>query len=69
MQVVSLSFQKLGIDYFVDDRLPVLDEMKNVEHRFVFNPTEDDVEKFPATLRQATRVGSWVELTVALLAL
>lgn len=61
--------KKLGVTDFVDDRPPVLEPMRDLEHRFAFNPTRKEAKKYSEVLARSTIVRSWKELEPLLLAL
>jgi hypothetical protein len=61
--------KRFGITDFIDDRLPVLQEMQNLDHRFAFNPTKEDTEQYPDVLARSVLVRSWRELEPILLSL
>lgn len=50
----------LGITHFVDDRLEVLSHMATVPNKFAFNPTSEQLVKFPP--KDIKVVTSWKEV-------
>lgn len=54
--------RKIGATHFVDDRLEVLSYLNTVEHRFLFDPVEREVQKHSRFLRFVIRTNSWEEL-------
>ena len=58
--------EKLHLTHFVDDRLEVLSYMTSVPHRFLFQPTPSEVEKFVKHLKDVKTVYSWLEVLEAL---
>ncbi len=57
----------LGITHFVDDRLEVLGYLEGVPNRFLFRPTEAEVQPFADLLPRVRRVRSWWELLAEIL--
>jgi hypothetical protein len=57
---------ELGITHFVDDRLEVLSHLHDVPHRFLFNPTPEEVARFAQHLRQVQWVLRWEQVLDAL---
>ena len=58
--------QELGVERFVDDRLEVLTYLATVRHRFLFNPSPDEIARFPGAIASVTRVSGWKDLMTAL---
>lgn len=57
----------IGATYFVDDRLEVLSYLETVEHRYLFDPVESEVEKHSRFRRFVTRTDTWDELEYLIL--
>ena len=58
--------RELGVTHFVDDRLEVLSLMKGVPHRYLFQPTADEVRAFAHALPMVTVVDGWRALWIKL---
>lgn len=55
--------ERLGIQYFIDDRLEVLSHLVGiVPTLYLFRPSNEEVENFKEHLPQVTRVEEWNEL-------
>ena len=54
--------EKLGIHFFVDDRLEVLSHLKTVPHQFLFNGDIKEAQRFSEHLPKVTVVNEWKEL-------
>jgi len=52
---------ELGVNFFIDDRLEVMGYLKTVPYRFLFQPSEREIERFQAHLSEVRRVESWPE--------
>jgi hypothetical protein len=59
--------EELGITHFVDDRLEVLSYLTSVGKRYLFQPSEQEVQRFAQHLPSVMRVGSWKEIVEDLL--
>jgi hypothetical protein len=57
---------ELGITHFVDDRLEVLSYLHHVPHRYLFQPSAEEVRQFAQFLPHVVQVASWAELLQAL---
>jgi hypothetical protein len=57
---------RLGLTHFVDDRLEVLSFLTTVANRFLFRPTQAEVEAHWGHLGSVKRVESWPELVATL---
>lgn len=56
--------RKLGITYFVDDRLEVVSHMiESTPNLFLYQPDKDEVNEFQEFLSKVTVVNSWKEIT------
>ncbi|MEV4534731.1 hypothetical protein AB0J82_12960 [Asanoa sp. NPDC049518] len=58
---------RLGLTHFVDDRLEVLSHLTTVPHRFLFRPSETEIEQFGQHLAAVHRVESWPDVVDALI--
>jgi hypothetical protein len=58
--------KRLGIQYFVDDRLEVLSHLDTVPYKYLFSPQAEEVAAFGAFLPQVKIAYSWDELSKAL---
>ena len=54
--------QRLGVTHFVDDRLEVLGYLTTVSNLFLFQPNDNEVNKFARFLPRVKRVSSWQEI-------
>ncbi len=54
--------EKLGIAYFVDDRLEVLSYLTTVKKRYLFQPNPNEVRRYAAHLPSVTQVHSWEQV-------
>lgn len=60
--------RKLSVTHFVDDRLEVLSYLESVDHLYLFNAVEAEVQKHSGHLRTVTRVEEWNKLADLVLA-
>jgi hypothetical protein len=56
----------LGVTHFVDDRLEILGLPEDVAHRFLLNPSLEEVQRYEGYLPRVRRVASWGELLRAI---
>lgn len=62
--------KRLQITHFIDDKLEVLGYLDGiVPYRYLFNPQEREVRKFPQHLPRVRRVRSWDEILADLVPL
>jgi hypothetical protein len=55
--------RKLGITYFIDDRLEVLSHMiESTPNLILFQPDKDEINKFEEFLGKVTVASSWAEV-------
>lgn len=53
----------LGITHFIDDRAEILVSMQGiVTHRYVFNPTDKELQRYAVRMQGEQIVRSWAEL-------
>lgn len=53
---------ELGVTHFIDDKLEVLGYLTSVRNRFLFKPSEREIERHKQHLMGVTRVESWSEV-------
>jgi len=58
---------ELRLTHFVDDRLEVLGYLERVDNRYLFQPRENEVQKYHRYLHRVQVVQSWIEVTAAIL--
>jgi hypothetical protein len=53
---------RLGVTHFIDDKLEVLSYLKTVPHKYLFNPSPNEVKAYSKHLGDVTTVETWKEL-------
>jgi len=60
--------REIGITHFVDNQLEVLSYMADVRHRYLFQPTAENIGDFAQHLMQVRTAESWTELSALIAA-